>query len=175
MWSVPSLSLSCSYGDFTTQSSSAVEGLWFANGTLQSHKVELLTRTYAKVGVPPNLHTHTSTPHTSTPTPPHSTPQHSTPHTSTLHTPPPHLHTTCTCTVHICTYTYTCMQAVSGKYLSQSFSPDTSDFTLSFTARTTLSHAPTVIYLNEKIHYPTGFVVRWVRTLQSIAQNSPPQ
>ena len=36
------------YGDFITQSSTA-EGLWFENGTLQSEKVKMLSRSYAKV------------------------------------------------------------------------------------------------------------------------------
>ena len=36
------------YGDFMTQSSTA-EGLWFENGTLQSEKVKMLSRSYAKV------------------------------------------------------------------------------------------------------------------------------
>lgn len=37
-----------SYGDFTTQSDTE-EGLWFSNGTLQTYKVGLLSRTYAMV------------------------------------------------------------------------------------------------------------------------------
>ncbi|XP_064387797.1 endoglycoceramidase-like [Halichondria panicea] len=85
------------YGDFTTQSSSASEGLWFMNGSLQTHKLELLTRTYAK--------------------------------------------------------------AVSGDFVSQTFSPETGNFLLSFIARTKLAHAPSLIYLNEDIHYPNGFTV----------------
>ena len=36
------------YGDFTTQSGIS-EGLWFENGTVQSQKVKMLSRSYAQV------------------------------------------------------------------------------------------------------------------------------
>ncbi len=54
------------------------------------------------------------------------------------------------------------MQAVSGDFLSQTFSPETGNFLLSFVARTELTHTPSLIYLNEEIHYPNGFTVRWL-------------
>lgn len=69
-----------------------------------------------------------------------------------------HRHVTC------CVHAYTCMclQAVSGTYTSQQFDPVTSDFALSFAANTTLYSQPTLIYLNEKLYYPNGYVVRLV-------------
>ena len=56
------------------------------------------------------------------------------------------------------------MQAVSGDFVSQTFSPETGNFLLSFIARTKLAHAPSLIYLNEEIHYPNGFTVRWLES-----------
>ena len=59
---------------------------------------------------------------------------------------------------------HACMQAVSGDFVSQTFSPETGNFLLSFIARTKLAHAPSLIYLNEDIHYPNGFTVRWLES-----------
>ena len=52
------------------------------------------------------------------------------------------------------------MQAVSGEYVSQSFSPETGNYTLSFKASTALKQYPSVVYLNERLHYPNGYTVR---------------
>ena len=57
---------------------------------------------------------------------------------------------------------HSCVQAVSGLYTSQQFDPATSDFALSFAANATLQSQPTLIYLNEKLYYPNGYVVRLV-------------
>ena len=53
------------------------------------------------------------------------------------------------------------IQAVTGSYVSQTFDPDSAEFNLSFAAMLSTSHTPTVIYLNEKLHYPNGFTVRY--------------
>jgi endoglycosylceramidase len=84
------------YGDFTTQPGTA-EGLWFGNGTLQSEKVKMLSRSYAK--------------------------------------------------------------AVSGRYVNQTFDPETGDFSVTFTADVMADFPPTVIYVNEKYYYPDGLTV----------------
>lgn len=52
------------------------------------------------------------------------------------------------------------MQAVSGDYVSQSYSHDSGNYSLSFIARIALKAAPTVLYLNEALHYPHGYTVR---------------
>lgn len=59
-------------------------------------------------------------------------------------------------------FTCPCVQAVSGLYASQQFDAATSDFSLSFAANMTLQSQPTLVYLNEKLYYPNGYVVRLV-------------
>ena len=54
-------------------------------------------------------------------------------------------------------------QAVSGRYVSQTFDPGTGDFSVVFTASPIVDFPPTVIYVNEKYYYPNGFTVRWDR------------
>ena len=51
------------------------------------------------------------------------------------------------------------IQAVSGRYISQSFNPDNGNFTLVFSASISLAPQPTIIYLNEKFYYPNGYNV----------------
>lgn len=52
------------------------------------------------------------------------------------------------------------IQAVSGRYVSQSFNPGNGSFTLVFAASISLAPQPTIIYLNEKFYYPNGYNVR---------------
>lgn len=89
-----------SYHDITTQASTrdghVLEGLWRPDGSLDTAKLSLLTRTYA--------------------------------------------------------------QAVAGAITGLSFSPDTAAFQLGYIANTSIT-APTIIYLHESLHYPTGFTV----------------
>lgn len=54
------------------------------------------------------------------------------------------------------------VQAVSGRYISQSFNPENGDFSVVFAASASLAPQPTIIYLNEKFYYPNGYNVRYV-------------
>ena len=63
-----------------------------------------------------------------------------------------------------------CTQAVSGRYVSQSFDPESGDFSLVYSASVTLASYPTVIYLNEKFYYPNGYSVRYGITFISYSQ-----
>jgi endoglycosylceramidase len=49
--------------------------------------------------------------------------------------------------------------AVSGRYVNQSFDPITGDFSVTFSADLSLASQPTVIYLNEKYYYTSGYTV----------------
>ena len=53
------------------------------------------------------------------------------------------------------------VQAVSGRYVNQTFDPETGDFSVTFTADVMADFPPTVIYVNEKYYYPAGLTVRW--------------
>ena len=53
------------------------------------------------------------------------------------------------------------VQAVSGRYVNQTFDPETGDFSVTFTADVMADFPPTVIYVNEKYYYPDGLTVRW--------------
>lgn len=50
-------------------------------------------------------------------------------------------------------------QAVSGRFVSQSFDPTTGNFTVTFTSDPSLVGQSTIIYINEKYYYPAGFTV----------------
>ena len=52
-------------------------------------------------------------------------------------------------------------QVVPGAYVSQAFDPDTGNFTVTFAANLTVAKNPAVIYLNEKLYYPSGYAVRY--------------
>ena len=52
------------------------------------------------------------------------------------------------------------IQAVSGRYVNQTFDPETGDFSVTFTADVVADFPPTVIYVNEKYYYPAGLTVR---------------
>ena len=47
-------------------------------------------------------------------------------------------------------------EAVAGKPIAYSFSPDTGDFTLSYVPNHRV-HAPTVVFVPTEIHYPHGY------------------
>ena len=64
------------------------------------------------------------------------------------------------------------MQVVSGRYVSQSFDPESSDFSLVYSANVTLASYPTVIYLNEKFYYPNGYTVRYGVRLHSYVMST---
>lgn len=60
------------------------------------------------------------------------------------------------------------LQAVSGRYISQSFDMATGLFQLTFNVLTDVK-STTDIYLNEKIHYPNGYSVRCVYICLSVS------
>ena len=51
------------------------------------------------------------------------------------------------------------LQTVSGRYVSQQFYPENGKFSLTFVANVTLAAHPTIIFVNEKLHYPYGYNV----------------
>ena len=57
---------------------------------------------------------------------------------------------------------YLSTQAVSGRYVNQTFDPATGNFSVTFVADLRVSDYPTVIHVNEKYYYPNGLTVRSV-------------
>ena len=47
--------------------------------------------------------------------------------------------------------------------MNQTFDPSTGSFSVTFSANTTLASSPSLIFLNEKLYYPQGYTVRYVR------------
>ncbi len=61
---------------------------------------------------------------------------------------------------YFCSIANLSLQAVTGRYVNQTFDPSTGDFSVTFAANTSLSAYQSIIYLNEKLYYPAGYSVR---------------
>jgi hypothetical protein len=70
----------------------------------------------------------------------------------------------------LASHTHIHFQAVAGRYVKQYFDPDSGNFSLTFAADLALaqSNVSTIIFINEKLSYPSGYSVLLVLASSNI-------